>query len=102
MDVVDWTRRKLRKRLRLNRKYRIGRFELTLPYDHRIDDYQKGHRLTDAALGEIARIAAGKYPDMTAIDIGANIGDTVAAICRHIDVPVLCVEGHPVFLAFLR
>jgi FkbM family methyltransferase len=102
MDVIGWTRQKLRKRLRLKRAYLVGRFELTLPYDHKLDDYQRRYRLTDTALGEIARFVLGKYPRLTAIDIGANIGDTAAAICRHVDVPVLCIEGHPDFLGFLR
>jgi FkbM family methyltransferase len=100
--ALNWIRRKVRKRLGITRNYQIGRFELTLSPDHRVDEYQKADRLTDTALGEIARIVVRKYPDLTAVDIGANVGDTAALICRYLDVPVLCVEGHPEFTVLLK
>jgi len=100
--LLDGMRRKLARLLDIPRPYRIGRFELLLSADHLLDRYQGDYRLTDTALGEIVRLAAAKYPDLTAIDIGANVGDTAALMCRHLDIPVLCVEGHPAFLALLR
>jgi len=81
--------------------YRVGDFELLFPADHLLGAYQRNYRLYDWALGEIARFVAAKYPDATAIDIGANVGDTAAAICRHQNIPVLCVEGHPAYLSYL-
>jgi FkbM family methyltransferase len=82
--------------------YRIGAFELMFPADHLLGSYQSNYRLYDWALGEIARLVAAKYPDAAAIDIGANVGDTAAVICRHQNVPVLCIEGHPAYLPYLR
>lgn len=82
--------------------YKIGDFELVLPADHPLGVYQRSYRLYDWALGEIARIVAAKYPDATAVDIGANVGDTAATICRHQNIPVLCIEGHPAFLPYLH
>jgi FkbM family methyltransferase len=64
--------------------------------------HRRSFKLYDFILGEIARVAIAKYPDAVAIDIGANIGDTAAVLCRHQNLPVLCIEGHPEFLAFLR
>jgi FkbM family methyltransferase len=81
---------------------RIGRFTLALPNDHMLDRYRAQYKLFDRALAEIARAIAGKYPDLTAVDIGANVGDSAALICEHQDVPVLCVEGNPSFLDYLR
>ena len=101
-NLLDRIRSKLARLLDIPKPYRIGRFELLLSGDHLLDRYQTEYRLTDTALGEIVRLAASKYPDLTAIDIGANVGDTAALMCRHLDVPVLCVEGHPAFLALLR
>ena len=80
----------------------IGPFELVLPHDHMLDAYQERYRLYDWALGELAPLLLEKYPDATAIDIGANIGDTAALLCRKRDIPVLCIEGHPHFAAYLR
>ncbi len=101
-DLVDKAYRKFRKRFGIAKDYRVGRFELTLSPDHQLDFWQKGERAIAPPLGEIARIAARKYPDLAAIDIGANIGDTAALICHHLDVPILCIEGHPVFASYLR
>jgi FkbM family methyltransferase len=82
--------------------YRIGRYELILPADHALDHYQKNWRLYDLVLGDIAQVVFQKYPDATAIDIGANVGDTAALMCRDQNFPVLCIEGSPLFLSFLR
>jgi FkbM family methyltransferase len=43
-----------------------------------------------------------KYPEAAAIDVGANVGDTAAVLCRKRAIPVLCIEGHPRFLPYLR
>ena len=53
-------------------------------------------------LGELVPLLLDKYPDATAIDVGANIGDTAALLCRERTIPVLCIEGHPRFLPYLR
>jgi len=82
--------------------YRIGDFELVFPADHMLGTYQNTYRLYDWVLGEIARLVVAKYPHATAVDIGANVGDTAAAICRHQSVPVLCIEGHPSYVPYLR
>jgi FkbM family methyltransferase len=100
--LLESLRRKLTRLFDVPKPYRIGRFELLLSGDHLLDRYQRDYRLTDTALGEIVRLAAAKYPDLTAVDIGANVGDTAAVMCRHRDIPVLCIEGHPAFVALLR
>ncbi len=86
----------------MNKYHKIGRFDLVLPADHRLDIYQSRYRLYDRGLGEIANAVISKYPDMTAIDIGANVGDSAALICSKHDVPVLCIEGNPRFTSYLR
>jgi FkbM family methyltransferase len=86
----------------VNKTYKVGRFDLTLPHDHSLDVYQRRYRLYDWILGEIASLVISKYPDAVMIDIGANVGDTAALICRSRDVPLLCIEGSPNFLPFLR
>lgn len=85
-----------------DKEYTVGRFSLLMPEDHKLDLYQRQFGLYDRALAEIARAVAGKYPGAPVIDIGANIGDSAALICRYQDLPVLCIEGNPTFLAYLR
>ena len=81
---------------------KIGRFELVLPTDHMLETYKRKFKLYDWILGEVARLVTAKYPDATAIDIGANVGDSAAVLSRHGDMPILCIEGHPTFITFLR
>lgn len=82
--------------------HRVGPFELILPHDHMLDRYQERYRLYDWVLGELVPLLVAKYPDATAIDIGANVGDTAAVLCRKQAIPVLCIEGHPQFVPYLR
>ncbi len=53
----------------------------------------------------IVRIVEGvhkAYPDLTIVDIGANIGDTVAMLRAKVRCPVLCIEGNDVFFGILK
>lgn len=84
------------------REYAVGPYTIMLPVGHRLDSYQKTYKRYDIALGEIANIIAQKYPNMTALDIGANIGDSAALICKYQKIPVLCIEGDKHFIPLLR
>jgi FkbM family methyltransferase len=85
-----------------DKAYKIGPFELILPHDHMLDRYQQNYPLYDWVLGELIPLLLAKYPDAAAIDIGANVGDTAAGMCRKQTIPVLCIEGHPQFISYLR
>lgn len=55
--------------------------------------------------GELARIVAvtlRKYPDATMIDVGANVGDTVAVARSVAGLPIVCFEGDPAVFPFLE
>jgi FkbM family methyltransferase len=83
------------------KEYIIGRHQLLLPDDHQLDQYQARWHRYDTALGYIAQVIFQKYPQASAIDIGANVGDSSALIQTYQDVPILCIEGNPEFLEFL-
>ncbi len=84
------------------KEYEIGRYKILLPDDHALDRYQSIWHRYDTALGYIAQKVIQKYPATTAIDIGANVGDSAALIQKYQEMPVLCVEGNPAFLEYLR
>ena len=69
-------------------RYRVGAVELELPLSHELPFYQHDHPRYDRQLGAIAAELGGPV-----VDIGANVGDTAAAIRAESDVPILCVEG---------
>jgi FkbM family methyltransferase len=77
-------------------RLRIGEIELELPISHELPFYLQDHPLYDRAVGRIARVLGGPV-----VDIGANVGDTAAAVRAEANVPILCVEGDARFFAFL-
>lgn len=82
--------------------YRIGTFSIALPINHSLERYQSTWKKYDTALGTIAQIVFQKYPHASAIDIGANVGDSAALIRTFAEVKILCVEGSPEFLPYLQ
>jgi len=49
-------------------------------------------RIPNRTFGRSSKAISGEY---LAIDVGANVGDTLSIIRQAADVPVLCVEGDP-------
>jgi FkbM family methyltransferase len=83
------------------KEYLVGRTTLVLPFDHALDQYQRQWNRYDRALGELSRLVWQKYRNFSAIDVGANVGDSAALISAYHDVNTLCVEGTKIFLPFL-
>ncbi|XZF13287.1 FkbM family methyltransferase [Chitinophagaceae bacterium MMS25-I14] len=53
-------------------------------------------------LPRIIKYVNSKRPGVTVIDIGANIGDTVAFIKNYTDVPILCIDGEEKYIKILK
>lgn len=83
-------------------KFRYHQFTLKIPFSHDLPLNMKLHPAYNINLGKIAKIVQQKYKDLKIIDVGANIGDSVAVICKEVEVPVLCIEGNPKFLNLLE
>lgn len=86
---------------RRDRTYVVGAYSITLPAGHQLDCYQQQFLNYDKKLPIIAAIVAAKYPDTVIVDIGANIGDSAAALRSAVPSPIVCVEGNPAFLPYL-
>ncbi len=81
--------------------FSLGAFKLKLPLSHELPFYRRSFPTYAINLGRITRHVSRKYPDLTVIDVGANVGDSVA-ILRHNGLPpILCVEGEPRFFQLL-
>ncbi len=79
----------------------IGAYRIRLPVNSRLPMYKRAFKLQDTPLGDVARVVRAKYPDLHAIDIGANVGDTAALIRKAGEIPVLCIEGDSELLSIL-
>jgi FkbM family methyltransferase len=83
----------------VNRPYRIGTQTIELPAGHLLPYYQQQHRLYDRFPPFLASICP---KDHWIIDVGANVGDTTAAMIQNTEGHVLAIEGHPPFFELLK
>ena len=82
--------------------FSLGAFNLRLPLSHELPFYRRKFPDYACNLGKVSFHARRKYPDLTMIDVGANIGDSVAMVHGYSDHPVLCLEGEPRFFQLLK
>lgn len=80
--------------------------DLYLPWSHLLPDYARscptyGQNLVQLAAGLHAHAQPGSGP-LRVLDVGANIGDSAAQILAATDAMVLCVEGDPYWIDYLR
>lgn len=80
----------------------VAGMPLRLPLSHDLPLYLSRFPLYSGNLGRLAAACAGAYPDLAVVDIGANVGDSAAFLRQAGVAEILCVEGHPRYLAFLR
>ena len=80
----------------------IAGYSLTIPFSHRLPFILKKHRYYSSNLARISKYVKTKYSDLTMIDVGANIGDSVAIIRREEFFPILCIEGDHQFFSILE
>lgn len=71
----------------------IAGADLLLHMSHKLPFYLKSYPLHSLNIPRIAKLVKQKYPNFTFIDIGANIGDTVAFLRNQAVFPILCIEG---------
>ena len=82
--------------------FSLGTYNLRLPLSHELPFYRRKFPDYATNLGKVSFHVRRKYPDLTMIDIGANIGDSVAIVHSYSDHPVLCLEGEPRFFQLLK
>jgi FkbM family methyltransferase len=82
--------------------FSLTEYNLRLPLSHELPFYRRNFPDYAANLGRVSFYVRQKYPDLTMIDVGANIGDSVAIVRSYGDIPVLCLEGEPRFFRLLK
>jgi len=83
-------------------EYCLDGFNISLPHNHALPSIRKIYPLYSSNIARIAKSIFIKYPDMTIIDIGANIGDSVAIMRSLCQSPILCIEGCNEYIPFLK
>jgi FkbM family methyltransferase len=83
-------------------RWRLEGVDLLMPLSH---DLPLARPLFPHAwknLTTISRVTFGKYPDLVALDVGANVGDSLAVMRSAASFPILAIEPHPRFAELLR
>ncbi|HEY8900539.1 MAG TPA: FkbM family methyltransferase [Chthoniobacterales bacterium] len=80
----------------------IANVTLSLPLSHPLPINLEIFPLYDRQITPLVASLRKKYPDLRMIDVGANIGDTAALAKAETDIPVLCIEGNPRILPYLK
>ncbi len=81
--------------------HNIHGYELEFPSSHALPSILQRWPHYSSNLGRVAQITHQKYTDLKFIDIGANVGDSVAILRRLSYFPILCIEGDRTFLDVL-
>jgi FkbM family methyltransferase len=82
--------------------YRQGRAELWLPLSHDLPLYKTSLPNYSTNIARIAAAVARKYPTLSVVDIGANVGDTLLLLREKTRCPVLCIDGDARFFPYLQ
>lgn len=82
-------------------RYNLAGSEILLPLTHDLPFIRSEYPQYASNIARVCHHVAGKYPDLCVIDIGANVGDTVAIIREHSQCPILCVEADVYYFELL-
>jgi FkbM family methyltransferase len=81
-------------------EYRYGRYSILLPAQHLLPIYQKYHKRYDRFLPHLVKYLK---PAVTVIDVGANCGDSLAAMYDgNSKLNYVCIEPDDIFYDYLE
>ncbi|MBC8051749.1 MAG: FkbM family methyltransferase [Sphingobacteriaceae bacterium] len=106
VEKLKWYTKKIKRYLikiqKHNQEIDVDRFTLIAPIEHKLESYLNWFKYYSRNLPRIAGYIEKKYPSYTIIDIGANIGDSVA-LFRSVGInqQIYAVEGEPSFYKLL-
>lgn len=100
-DIVKFNEHSNRK-AKKNVMVKVGSYYIVMPGNNpQISNYKRFPNMNNQ-LGRLAKVVAKKYTDIAMIDVGANVGDTIAIVKTFVDIPVIGVEGDETTYSFLE
>ena len=93
-----------KKNVRGGKQYmNIGNFSLTMPLEHELPNILYSYPSYSQNLPNIVSFVVKKYTALGIVDVGANIGDTVALILNKVKegISFLCIEGNSEYIPYL-
>ncbi len=87
----------------LLKSVQVGNYKLSAPKEHQIEYHLKDHQYYSRNLPRIAKYVERKYPHFNIIDVGANIGDTIALFrSAGVNQQIYAIEGEPFYFDLLE
>jgi hypothetical protein len=78
------------------KQVQVGNYSLTANAEHPIEHYLKQFKYYSRNLPRIAKHIESKYPTYGIVDVGANIGDTLALLrSGDVNQTLYAIEGEP-------
>jgi FkbM family methyltransferase len=62
----------------------------------------KYYPTSNTQLARLAKLVTSKYNDASMIDVGANVGDTIAVVRSQVNIPIIAIEGDAFSYSFLQ
>lgn len=84
------------------KKVTVGNYLLEMPGNNPQISTYKYDPGANSQLGRLSVCVAAKYPTLSVLDVGANVGDTIAIIKSAIELPVIGIEGDDFAFEFLK
>ena len=94
-EKPQWLRRKIV-------TAQVGHYSIQVPGINPIATHYSKHPDYTSHLGRATSLLKKKFPNLGAIDIGANVGDTACIIKSAEDIPLLCIEGDNFTFGYLE
>lgn len=102
LAILNKLRKKLVHKVDPLVRYRLCGNDILLPLSHGLPYFRKAFPEYSTNVARIAGIVKGKYNDLTFIDIGANIGDTLTILRGVAHFPILCIECEDRYFEILQ
>jgi len=82
--------------------FQYGERTFKIPFSHDLPFILNAYPRYASNLGRLAKYVQEEYKDLTFIDVGANIGDSVFILKAKAEFPILCIEGDDYFFKILQ
>ena len=82
--------------------YDLAGTKVRIPLTHDLPFNLKSYPGYSSNVARIGQYAKEKFPDLTFIDIGANVGDTVILARKYCHYPILSIEGDEFYFSLLE
>ncbi len=80
---------------------KIGEFNIEIPSNNPLSKHYVYYPDYNIGLQRLSVIVSKKYPNQTLVDVGANVGDTIAVVKSRLNIPIIAIEGDDFSYSFL-